>query len=329
MPSLAQVAIHRSQFPDAVRWDLLDSLRARQVNHKFHYDSIRQTQKWLALHQACSPSRTDPDCAAIYDRGFRAASSRLTAKRIRLIGLGCGGGQKDSRLLKLLQDTGREVFYTPVDVSAAMVLVARQAATAIIPESNCSPLVCDIARAEDLPAALEECSLSDGARLITFLGMLPNFEPELILPRLAALVRPTDCLLLSANLAPGPDYAAGVQRIMPLYNNPLTRDWLMTFLFDLGAEKDDGELRFVVEADSASIGLRRVAAHFHFSRPREIRVDAEGFQFDAGESIRLFYSYRHTPGLVRDLLALHHLQVQDHWIVPSEEEAVFLVRRAG
>ncbi|MGA2030252.1 MAG: hypothetical protein ABSG87_09295, partial [Verrucomicrobiota bacterium] len=59
MPSTANVIIHASQFPENVRCDLLESLRTRRVNHKFHYDSIKQTQKWLALHQAYSPSRND------------------------------------------------------------------------------------------------------------------------------------------------------------------------------------------------------------------------------------------------------------------------------
>ena len=72
--------------------------------------------------------------------------------------------------------------------------------------------------------------------------MIPNFEPQVILPRLAGMIRPEDYLLLSANLAPGADYAAGVQRILPLYDNTLTREWLMTFLLDLGVEMGLGFL---------------------------------------------------------------------------------------
>src|SRR5271170_687326 len=53
-----------------VRRDLLESLRTRRVNHKFHYDSVKQTQKWLALHQVYSPSRNDADCQAIYEQSF-------------------------------------------------------------------------------------------------------------------------------------------------------------------------------------------------------------------------------------------------------------------
>ena len=328
MSSVAHVAIHPSQFPEAVRHDLLQSLRTRQVNHKFHYDSIKQTQKWLALHQAYSPSRTDADCAAIYDASFAAAAQRLAAPAVHLIGLGCGGGQKDTRLLHLLRQAGKQVTYTPSDVSTAMVLVARTAALATVPDQDCHPLVCDLATAADLPAVLDQQLNADAARLITFFGMIPNFEPQHILPRLAALVRPADHLLFSANLAPGTDYLAGIQRILPLYDNPPTRDWLLTFLLDLGVEQGDGELRFTIEADPAGSGLKRVVANFHFSQPRQVYMDDQTFSFLPGEYIRLFYSYRHTPDRIHALLTQHNLTILDQWLATSGEEAVFLCRRS-
>jgi L-histidine Nalpha-methyltransferase len=327
MPPLVQVIIHPSQFPGNVRSDLLESLRSRRVNHKFHYDSVKQTQQWLALHQAYSPSRTDPDCAAAYDRAFAAITTRVSASRVHLIGLGCGGGQKDTRLLKLLGDSGKTVFYTPSDVSTAMVLVAHQEATTVVSANNCFPLVCDLGTADNLPAVLDALPVANAARLVTFFGMIPNFEPHVILPKLAALLRPADHLLFSANLAPGSDYAAGVQRILPLYDNALTRGWLMTFLLDLGVAAEDGELRFVIENDPHGSGLKRVAAYFRFSRPRETCVDAHRFEFPAGESIRLFFSCRHTPARVQALLGQHHLKVIDQWITNSQEEGVFLVCR--
>ncbi len=184
MSRAVSVAIHPSQFPENVRRDLLQSLRSRQVNHKFHYDSIKQTQKWLALHQAYSPSRTDPDCAAIYDKSFAAAASRINSRQIHLIGMGCGGGQKDARLLKLLKEQGTEVSYTPSDVSVAMVLVARETAITTVPNTNCFPFVCDLASADDLSEIFSNVD-SRAARLLTFFGMIPNFEPRMILPKLA------------------------------------------------------------------------------------------------------------------------------------------------
>lgn len=333
MSSVVNVAIHTSQSPENVQRDLLASLRTRRVNHKFHYDSVKQTQKWLALHQTYSPTRNDADCLAVYETSFAAAAAQIPSPRVHVIGLGCGGGQKDTRLLKLLRAAGKEVSYTPCDVATAMVLVARQTALAVVPEQNIFPFVCDLATAENLPATLATRHPSPrraGAqrrRLVTFFGMIPNFEPQMILPRLASLVGPQDWLLFSANLAPGADYAVGVQTILPQYDNAPTREWLLTFLLDLGVERGDGEVRFHIADDVAS-GLKRVEANFHFMRARRIEIEDERFDFASGESIRLFFSYRYTPERVRVVLAQHGLEVCEQWITKSEEEGVFLCRRS-
>ena len=322
--SLVNVAIHSSQFPEKVRRDLLESLRTRAVNHKFHYDSVKQTQKWLALHQIHSPSRNDADCAAIYDRGFEAAAKNIESKQVHLIGLGCGGGQKDARLLRLLKARDKEVFYTACDVSTAMVLTARETALAAVPAENCFPLVCDLSGTDELSGVFNQQNTQHATRLTTFFGMIPNFEPDMILPKLASLIGKGDWLLCSANLAPGRDYQAGVEKILPQYDNSLTRDWLLAFLLDLGVEAGDGELRFAIEDVNT---LKRVVARFHFQRSRTVAVDGDRFEFRAGESIRLFFSYRYTPELVRAYLGRHGLTVLDQWVTQSEEEGVFLCRR--
>ena len=154
------VTVHPSQFPEKVRRELGECLRTRQVNPKFHYDSLKQTQQWLALHEAYSPSRRDADCARVYERSFEAVVPRLGAERVQLIGLGCGGGQKDSRLLKLLRRAGKQASYVPVDVSVAMVLVARQAAMAVLAPGQIFPLVCDLGSADDLPAMVGQAWVS-------------------------------------------------------------------------------------------------------------------------------------------------------------------------
>jgi L-histidine N-alpha-methyltransferase len=327
MSSTVQLAIHTSQFPENVRRDLLESLRLRQVNHKFHYDSIKQTHRWLALHRAYSPFITDTDCAAVYDRAFEAVAGRLPDGLVHLIGLGCGGGQKDARLLELLGKRGKELRYTPSDVSSAMVLIARQAALEWIEERCCFPLVCDLATTGDLQSVLEDIPVRDAARLISLFGMLPNFEPQLFLPRLAALIRTGEHMLVSANLAPGHDYREGIERILPLYDNPLTREWLVTFLLDLGVEREDGGIHFSIEPDATHQDLQRITAHFKFVRGREIEVEAEHFRFEAGDMIRLFFSYRHTPAIIHSLLGSYGLEVSEEWITRSQEEGVFLVTR--
>jgi hypothetical protein len=206
-----------------------------------------------------------------------------------------------------------------------MVLVATQTALAVMPGKNCFPLVCDLATADDLPAVFDEPGPPNAVRLITFFGMIPNFEPQMILPKLASLVRPKDFLLFSANLAPGKNYAAGVKKILPQYDNPPTRDWLMAFLLDLGIGRRQGGLRFSIE--DGGFGLKRIVAHFHFTRAHRVEIESEKFEFGAGETVRLFFSYRYTPARVRAILGRHELEVDGQWIAKSEAEGVFLCRR--
>jgi L-histidine N-alpha-methyltransferase len=223
---------------------------------------------------------------------------------------------------------GKQLIYTPSDASTAMVLVARQAALVTVGDVNCLPFVCDLASADDLPAFFQTQGFAEVPRLITFFGMIPNFDSDSVLTKLAKLVRPHDQLLLSANLAPGSDYADGVQRVMPQYDNELTHDWLMTFLLDLGVERDDGELKFTIQEFPPGSGLKRVAALFHFSKPCRVEVEGERFEFSQGENIRLFFSYRYTPDRVRRLLGKHGFELREQWVTDSAEEGVFLCRRA-
>jgi L-histidine N-alpha-methyltransferase len=322
MSATANVVIHSSQFPEQIRRDLFKSLRTRQIAHKFHYDSVKQTQKWLGLHQQFSPSRNDENCRAIYERGFEAAAKKIKSQKLHVIGLGCGGGQKDSRLIKAVRRRTSEIFYTPCDVASAMVLTARTAVLPVLSETQILPLVCDLETATDLPSVLGLPRIRSARRIVTFFGMIPNFEPQVILPKLASVVRAKDILLFSANLAPGDDYAAGMKRVLPQYDNTLTRDWLLTFLVDLGISSGDGNLLFKIE--DAQDNLKRIAAWFQFKRARQIKIDDESFALKAGESIRLFFSYRYTPDRIRALLSSYKLQIHEQWITESGEEGVFL-----
>jgi uncharacterized SAM-dependent methyltransferase len=331
--STVNVAIHASQFPDHVTRDLLQSLRARQVNHKFLYESYKQSQKWLAVHQAHSPWRTDPNVVATYDSSFAGVAGRLQALAIHVVGLGSGDGQKDVRLLNLLDHAGKELSYFPVDISLALILRAQKAASDALDAgrspfgtSHLSGLICDLAAADNLKTMLDRQTSAGAARLLTFFGMMPNFEPSMILPKIRALLRPQDFVLLSANLAPGADYQAGVQRILPQYDNVLTRDWLLTFLLDLGMEPKDGKIEWFVEATEDNGDLLRVTAGYRFSRSRVLKVAEETFAFRPGEMIRLFFSYRYTPSRLRTMLAKHRFQVEEDWITASQEEGVFLCR---
>ena len=326
MEEVVTVSIHRSQFPTAVREALLKSVRARTIDPRFHYDGTRQTLRWLAMHEALSPSRLEPACRRLYEDAFDFLARTIGVRGGNVIGLGCGGGWKEAELLKRLHAAGQSCVYFPVDVSLPMVLVAAQAARAQVPACECHPLVLDLSEVEDLAGLLGDRSRGP-VRLITAFGLLPNFEPQVIGRRLGALLRRADVLALSANLAPGPDYRRAVESVLPQYDNPQTRAWLMGVMRDLGFEAADGALHFKIERGSAELGLWRIVADFVLARPTTVAVDAQAFRFATGESIRVFFSYRYTPETVRRFLAGHGLSVSESWLSPHGEEGVFVCRR--
>lgn len=330
--SPVSVLIHPNQFPGAIAASLHESLRTRQMNHKFHYDTPKQTLRWLRLHEALSPARTDPDCFRIYESAFAGCVTELSdARDVEIVSLGCGGGQKDAQLLHQLKSElpGVRLRYVPVDVSSGLTLVAREAAiqTGVSPD-DIFPTVVDLGEAKDWTAALESVLGTTGRRIVCFFGMLPNFIPGSVLPQLASLLRPGDILLLSANLSPGSDYRAGVEKILPLYDNALTRDWLWSVLLDLDVDREDASMEFTIVGDAESSPLLRIESTVTFSRDCQIQNAGNNYSYKAGETFRLFYSYRHTLGNLEALLKPHQIGVSASWSNGSGEEGVLLcVRR--
>jgi hypothetical protein len=91
-------------------------------------------------------------------------------------------------------------------------------------------------------------------------------------------------------------------------------------------ERRDGKLVFGIE--SGAHGLKRIVARFEFARARSLAVEAERFNFRRRESIRLFFSYRHTPERIHALFGRHGFRTRQEWVIPSGEEGVFLCQRA-
>lgn len=315
MEPLTSVLIHESRYPGRVRAAYIESFRARRMNHQFHYDTEKQAQLWLALHEAYSPARRDDDCLKTYQRAFNEVASRLTARPLTLLSLGCGGGQKDLALLSAFTQL-EQIVYAPTDVSLPLTLTAHIAAKSRFPALVSLPVVLDLKETKDLNALIDKRT----SRLIAFFGMLPNFEPDEILPQIASALRPGDHLLISANLAPGYD----VEKILPQYQNDLTRQWLATVLLDAGINLDPRDISFQIAPRGA---LKRVEAGYRFKNRQRIRLDREEFAFESGEWFQLFFSYRHTPELLRDLFAPHQIKIAQQWITASGEEGVFLLHK--
>jgi hypothetical protein len=321
------VAIHPSLFPDAVHARLLASFQTRRIHGAFHYDTARRAHRWMAVHAAHSPAVTADDARSIYDEAARESVAALEPGQWGCIGLGCGSGHKEARVVAALAAQGSSVTYLPLDVSVPLVLISREAALAQVPKLKVHPIAADLTDVSDLSAVIDSLVPSGVGRFFTLFGMLPNFEPEFIFGRMASWLRLGDRMLFSANLAPGPELEAGVRTVLPQYDNPETQAWLRTILEDHGVAADAGSVVFHIEPVDGFPGCARIAADWVVARSSKLVLDRESFPLLPGERLRLFFSCRHTPGSIEFGLRSQGLRLAQSWIAGSGEEGVFSAER--
>ena len=328
MDRSSNVTVHESAFPAVTRKRIADALRRGELDPALLYGTLGQTLRWIALHHGCSPAKTDPAIAGLYDDAFRRAGELCKGNVVHVVSLACGDGSKDTRSLELLRTANRAVLYTPVDVSLQMVLSAEDTATTAIFGLQCTPLLCDLPHCTVLPALLKAFDPSGAERIILFLGTIHNYWPPDILRSLVYPLRSQDHLILSANLAPEASYDDALGRIVPQYDNGLTRDWLMGALAELTITPDDGTVAFSIQPAESLPSLKRLQADFIFERDKQIQFFGENVRFSSGQKLRVFYSYRFTPAHVRNFVNQSRLKLTDEWIASSGEEGLFLCHRA-
>ena len=327
---LEHVRVHQSQFPKNILSVFRASFENRSIQPKFHYQSPQQSAQWLKIHRAYSPACQGAGYIDIYRQCFAATIAGLAGSGFDLISLGCGGGGKEALLLSMLQESAQNKIeqvrhYYPVDVSLPMTLHASEAARSVSSECAISPIVCDVLQAEDL---LEHIGSDDLPRVITLFGVLPNCEPEALLPLVRGYMNEGDHLLLGTNLAPGGNYAAGVSSIVGQYDNALTRKWLMQVLLDVGVEANDGRLDFGIEYKEGELPLARVKSKFIVEREVEIEIDELPIVWKSGEMVDVFFSYRYSKTLLAQMLQRYNIEIVDAWCSAAGEEGLFLCRKS-
>ncbi|MDD5035316.1 MAG: L-histidine N(alpha)-methyltransferase [Methylococcaceae bacterium] len=305
------------------------SLQRGEMDHIFHYQGLKQAELWLAVHRRHSPLYSDPSYAEIYRSACAQTAQTLAGRSVHVIGLGPGGGLKEGWLLEALQVCGCKLRYTPVDASLELAWMSAELAETYV-KTEILPVVGDFSLLADLPAWLERFP-ADEIRLFSFFGTAQNFLPGHIFPRLRAVLREQDKLLMSVTLAPvsadddsGPAYRAACDEILPQYNNPQTRQWLRQVLIDWGIAEDLSLPAFQVQSLGNLLGF--VAAS-HWLSDVDFPWEGQAFRASRGEGLRLFFSLRYTPKKLAETLQAHGLILGSGNIAPSGQEGVWQVGR--
>ncbi|MFM6277664.1 MAG: L-histidine N(alpha)-methyltransferase, partial [Dolichospermum sp.] len=163
--------------------------------------------------------------------------------------------------------------------------------------------------------------------IITFFGMIHNFTPDEILPILSNFLQPGDILLMSANLAPADNYLTGINKILPQYDNELTKDWLMTVLVDAGINPDHGTIKFSLKDDPNHQELTRINAQFEVENNIDLKLDDQIMHWKNGDQIQLFFSYRYTTAKLQNILKQYDIIILDYWEGANQEEGVYFCQK--
>lgn len=320
--SVADISVHESVWPSRRRTSLIDCLRRRSLDARFHYESPAQTGAWLALHEAHSPARSDPAVARLYPDAIGGCLSRMPAPA-RLASLGCGGGQKD---LDVLCACGASA-YAAIDVAPGMVIEAINRVRAHLPSVAASGLVADLHAIQAIAAWTRGAFRPKGPTLWLAFGIVPNIPANEIPGFLRALLtHPEDRLLLGANLIPGSNPQAEMGDLLPQYDNETTRRWLVLLPQSLGIPAAPEDIRFAVIPPDGALPWR-IEATLPIRSNCQISIHGECLHLHAAEPLRLFFSNRFTPDEIRNMASAAGCQIAASRIAPSREEGVFEVHR--
>lgn len=311
---MPDVRLDESVTPAAHRAALVAALRAGRVDNRFHYADDATASRWQALAVGYSPAHDAGDGLRAYDDATLALIAALPAGPVHLLGVACGDGTKERRVLGALCATGcPSVTATAIDVSVPL---ATQAADAMgaVPGVGAVDAVCvDIVLVRDLAPLMG--ARRPGTRVVTLFGALSTLGVDSLMAAVS-LLGPGDLLVASGNMLPSAPGARDA--VMAQYDNPATREWLGTALGDMGlGGAGPITFRWAEEGGAVMVVGEVTPSHTVVATAHGIEVS-----LPAGVPVRVFESHRTPPGGLSTMLAAAGLIPLADLASPSAEEGV-------
>jgi L-histidine N-alpha-methyltransferase len=296
----------------------------KELSPKYFYDE-RGSQLFEAITELEEYYPTRRERQILVERSaeiIAAAGNPAT-----LIELGSGSASKTRHLLDAMRDAGTLQTYVPVDISEE---ITRETAAALVeeyPGLDVHGLVCDFEADLERTPTTTEC----GPRLIAFLGgTIGNLYPDeraAFLSRIAALLDPTDHLLL------GTDLVKDVDRLELAYDDPagvtaeFNKNVLNVLNRELGGDFDLATFEHVAKFDEEhewiDIGLRSLVDQDVHLASLDLTV-----HFDEGEILRTEISTKFTRPRLEESYAGTGLKMANWFTDPAEDYALSLARLA-
>ena len=216
---------------------------------------------WKKVHLSCSPFYRRPAVRRLYTQPTTVLRFLLRHAPYNFIALGCAEGLKESLLLRKLP---KPTLLLTADTCLSMAKFAARKlpARAKIARQIDLTSPSSISRILALPIPPSKSKAPRPTRLITLFGVLPNLDPLPLLRRLARAMKRGDLLLFSTNLAPGTSSFAGARKVLPQYDNPITRRWMEAAVHRYRPKLPQGTLHIGLYPDPQQRSLPRIEARW-------------------------------------------------------------------
>ena len=265
---------------------------------------------WKEVHLNYSPFYQRPALRRLYTQPATVLRALLRHAPYNFIALGCAEGLKESLLLRKLP---KPTLLLTADTCLSMAKIAARKLPAYAKIARQIDLTSpsSISRILTPPIPRSKSKAPSPARLITLFGVLPNLDPLPLLRRLARAMKRGDLLLFSTNLAPGNSSFSGARKVLPQYDNPITRRWVEAAVQRYRPKLPQGTLHIGLYPDPQQRSLPRIEARWISKKSTRI----------------VFASRRPTRSLVEQWIQLARLHTVARFIDTLGEEGVWLTSR--
>jgi uncharacterized SAM-dependent methyltransferase len=295
---------------------LAECLRARHMPDCFLYVGRSGPDNWLALDESSEfPVATD------LGRLLDAHADRIVQhvpQGATLVSLGVGSGAKERLLLERLAPRGT-VPYRPVDVSDAFVEAAAGRAA-------------DLAEATGLVALVEQ--LPEIRRhwqppvLLCLLGNnFSNYQPDELIALLRDQMTGEDLLLIDAHVCPpaADRLADWKRRVEQAYRSEHNARFNLAPLTDRGLSAGDADFLLDLERIPGPDGPTwRTRKQIRLRAPARLTLGTETVSLDAGETVRLGFTFKHTPAQIAACLQRGGMTIREQFHDDAGENLLVL-----
>lgn|SRR3989338_7209601 len=225
---------------------------------------------------------------------FKILTQEIKNKKINVVDLGCGDGNKALFFIKGFKDASN-IRYCPIDISSFMVNKSLNTLSAvknlqIIKKKN---NLIDFFNLDDITSSLRKDSF-DTNFLLLLGGSLENSDIHQLMHNIRTSMRDNDYLLIGNKLT-HPDH----KKMVDYYNkSKYVRNLFLKTIQQIGINEDEVEY-------GARFKVLRVEMFYKFKVDKTIRCNNKKVDFKAGDKLIVAISYKYTKDRLLECLNLY------------------------